>query len=37
MKKMLLAAILLLTITAVISSCGASRKTGCPGTEGIVH
>jgi Na+/serine symporter len=30
MKKIILAAALLLSLTATISSCGASRKTGCP-------
>ncbi len=37
MKKILIGFILLLTITASIISCGTSKKTGCPGTEGIVH
>ncbi len=37
MKKILVAAILLFSFAVCISSCGASKKTGCPGTEGIVH
>jgi predicted small lipoprotein YifL len=30
MKKLLLAAALLLTLATAMTSCGASRKTGCP-------
>jgi hypothetical protein len=37
MKKLLVAALLLITFTALITSCGASKKTGCPGAEGIIH
>jgi len=37
MKNFILAAILLLTAAAFISSCGASRKTGCPMTERVIH
>ncbi len=37
MKKIILVLLLLVTLSALISSCGASKKTGCPGTEGIIH
>ena len=30
MKKFFLAIIVLITVTALISSCSPSRKTGCP-------
>jgi hypothetical protein len=37
MKKLFFAAILLITVAAVVSSCGASRRTSCPMAEGIIH
>jgi predicted small lipoprotein YifL len=37
MKKILVALVLLLSIAVTISSCGSSRKTGCPNNQGIVH
>lgn len=37
MKKIILAALSLLLVTAVLSSCGSSRKSGCPMNERIIH
>ncbi len=37
MKKILIAALLLFSLATIVISCGSSKKTGCPGTEGIVH
>jgi hypothetical protein len=37
MKKLFFAAILLITVAVVVSSCGASRRTSCPMAEGIIH
>jgi hypothetical protein len=37
MKKIIIAALLLCTLTVIMSSCGASRGIGCPGAEGIIH
>ncbi len=37
MKKIIIAALCLLTLCVVISSCGASRGIGCPGAAGIIH
>jgi hypothetical protein len=36
MKKIFIAFIVLVSITALVTSCGSSKKTGCPGTEGII-
>lgn len=37
MKKLLLLAIVLIAVTAVVSSCTSSRKASCPMAEGIIH
>lgn len=37
MKKVILIALLIVTGVAMLSSCGPSRKTGCPMTENILH
>ncbi len=37
MKKIIVTLLLVFSLAAVISGCGASKKTGCPGTEGIIH
>jgi len=37
MKKLLFAIMLLTVMVAAFSSCASSRKSGCPGTEGIIH
>lgn len=37
MKKILIAALLLVSLATMVSSCGSSKKTGCPGAEGIIH
>ena len=37
MKKIFFALVLLVTVTAIISSCSPSRKAGCPMSEGIIH
>jgi hypothetical protein len=37
MKKIFIVAALLIAFGTILTSCGSSRKTGCPGTEGIVH
>ena len=37
MKKVIVVALILLSITVVMTSCGASRGTGCPGAQGIIH
>jgi hypothetical protein len=36
MKKIFLVAIVAFAIVSFLSSCGSSKKTGCPGTEGII-
>jgi hypothetical protein len=37
MKKIIIAALFLLTLSVIITSCGASRGVGCPGAAGIIH
>jgi predicted small secreted protein len=37
MKKVFLVAIILIAVTALVSSCTSSRKGTCPMTEGIIH
>ena len=37
MKKIIIAALILVTFSAILSSCGASHKTGCPNNQGIIH
>lgn len=37
MKKTIIAVLLLVCGMAFLSSCGPSRKTGCPMTENILH
>ncbi len=37
MKKIFFTLIALTAITMLVSSCHPIRKTGCPGTEGIIH
>ena len=37
MKKIIVAALFLLTLCVIISSCGASKGIGCPGAAGIIH
>lgn len=37
MKKLFFAIIVLITVTAIISSCSPSRKSGCPMNENIIH
>lgn len=37
MKKIFLALLLLITVAAAVSACGASRRTSCPMAEGIIH
>lgn len=37
MKKVFFVFIVLLAVTAIISSCASSRKATCPMTEGIIH
>ena len=37
MKKIILALIVLITVTALISSCTTSRKSGCPMSEKIIY
>jgi len=37
MKRILFVLIVLLTATTIFSSCSASRKTGCPMSENIIH
>jgi predicted small secreted protein len=37
MKKLLLVVIVLITVTALVSSCTSSRKGTCPMSEGIIH
>lgn len=37
MRKFFILAFLAVTITSILTSCGTSKKTGCPGTEGIIH
>jgi hypothetical protein len=39
MKRLFLAASLMVLMAAFLSSCTSSRKSrmGCPGTEGIIH
>jgi hypothetical protein len=36
-KKIIIAALFLLTLSVIITSCGASRGVGCPGAAGIIH
>ena len=36
MKKLFIVFMIMLSFTLLLSSCGASKKTGCPGTEGII-
>jgi len=37
MKRLFFVFALLTIMVAAFSSCASSRKTGCPGTEGIIH
>jgi len=37
MKKVIIAVFTLLIVVTVLSSCGSSRKTGCPMNERIIH
>jgi hypothetical protein len=37
MKKAILAAVVLFLVVAIFTSCGASRKTGCPMAERVIH
>ncbi len=37
MKKLFFVLIVLITVTAAISSCSPSRKSGCPMNEKIIH
>lgn len=37
MKKIVVTSMLLFALGAIITSCGSSRKTGCPNNQGIVH
>jgi len=37
MKRLFFVFALLTIMAAVLNSCASSRKTGCPGTEGIIH
>lgn len=37
MKKIILAALVLFTLSVIITSCGAARGIGCPGAAGIIH
>jgi hypothetical protein len=37
MKKILFAALLMLSVGMIVTGCGASRKTGCPNNQNIVH
>jgi len=37
MKKVIVAVLSLILVAAVFSSCGSSRKTGCPMNERIIH
>jgi hypothetical protein len=36
-KKIIIAALFLLTLSVIITSCGARRGVGCPGAAGIIH
>ena len=36
MKKIIMTVLLAFSLVALISSCGSSRKYGCPGTQGII-
>lgn len=37
MRKLLFLVVILITLTAVMSSCTSSRKGACPMSDGIVH
>jgi len=37
MKKLFLALLVVITITALFTSCYTSRKSGCPMNEKIIH
>ncbi len=37
MKKVFFALLLMIAVTALVSSCAPSRKSGCPMSEGIIH
>ncbi len=37
MKKLFFALLVILTVSAIVSSCAPSRKSGCPMNEGIIH
>jgi predicted small secreted protein len=37
MKRIFLIAIVLIAVTAIVSSCTSSRKGACPMSEGIIH
>jgi hypothetical protein len=37
MKKLFFVFAILSIMAAVFTSCTTSRKSGCPGTEGIIH
>ncbi len=37
MKKIFFALLLMISISAIVSSCAPSRKSGCPMSEGIIH
>ncbi len=37
MKKIFFVLLVLISVTAIISSCSPSRKSSCPMAEGIIH
>lgn len=37
MKKIILFTAIIISLGVLVSSCGASRKTGCPMNEKIIH
>lgn len=37
MKKLIVSVVSLLLVMSILTSCGSSRKTGCPMNEGIIH